>query len=154
MLPTAAQNNTKVVLQLKHKKRNKQKYIKIGRRVKITTPGKVYKGSIDSLTDKNVYIGSNIIATDNIQKIRFRLRGTQVSGAIIGTVGLLTTGLGLVMLIVSLKSTGLGSGIAAAIGIVFTGSGVIITTGSAILFFVGKSYKSSKWKFDAVEIIK
>ena len=154
-IPAFAQNNSEKVLQLTHKKKSKQKYIKIGRKVKIKTSDKKYKGRIDSIAPGMVYVDGEIIKTEDVEKLRIKMRGTQISGAIVGTGGLLFTGLGLVLLVESSKTEFLeGKLILFVGGFLITGAGAIVTTIGTSVFLIGKSYKSGKWKYETVELIK
>lgn len=153
--PTFAQSETKVMIELKKKNKRKQRYIKINRFVKIVANNEITKGKIDSISPTTVYIDTSALLMSDIESITIKLRGTQITGAIIGTGGLLFVGAGLAVIADGLNSEiGDGRLLITVLGIVVTATGVIPTTIGAVFFFSGKTYRASQWEINAVELIK
>jgi hypothetical protein len=151
--PLAGQTNSEPVLQISHKTKDKSKYVKLGRNIKVYTADRKTKGRLDSIVPGKLYINGELVNIDEIEKVRFKLRGTQIVGAVVGTGGLLITGAGIAIIAQSVDDNTLGGAIAALIGVTVTAIGLIPTTVGTTIFLIGKSYKDKKWEFEAAELV-
>ena len=141
-------------------KDDKVKQVKIGKKVRIWYEGEKYTGRLDSITSKTVFINGQEFETEKIDKIGIKFKTTQISGAIIGTSGLLITALGTFLIIEAQDTEDLDI-VEALIKIIFlTGFGIIIDavgiaatiTGTSV-FFIGKKYEKDKgWSYKAVQV--
>lgn len=146
------QAQTEAVLQISHKEKTKTKYLKVGRNIQIHLADAKYKGRLDSVSPENIYIKGQAIPVKDIEKIRFKLRGTQIAGAIIGTGGLVITGAGIALLVQAVRDDSIGSLFLAIAGIAVTGVGIIPTSIGTTMFLLGKSYKAKDWEFTTAEL--
>ncbi len=146
-----AQNNSvKTALELS--KGSKFKYVKPGRKAGIWYEGQKYKVWIDSISQNEIFTENNIFEISKIDKISIRFKGTLITGSIIGTGGLLFTGLGTFAIIKGLQGNDLGAAFTVIIGIVIDIIGIPVTAIGTSVFFIGKKYKKTKgWKFKAVQ---
>ncbi|MCD4793950.1 MAG: hypothetical protein K8R54_11990 [Bacteroidales bacterium] len=155
-----AQTDTydKVVLEMQ--KDDKIKKVKIGKRVRIWYEGEKYTGYLDSITNETIFVDGQELEIEKIEKIGIKFKATQITGAVIGTSGLLITALGTFLIIEAQDTEGLDIAATLAKVIILTAFGVIIdavgitsTTIGASIFFIGKKYKKSKgWNFTAVQL--
>ena len=105
-------------------------------------------------------MGISIFEIDKSDKIGIKFKATQITGAIVGTSGLLITALGTFLIIEAQDSEGLGTGEAivkllflTAFGIIIDAVGIAATVTGASIFFIGKKYKKDKgWNYKAVQI--
>lgn len=151
--PIIGQTNSEPVLQISHKSKDKTKHVKLGRNIKVYTADEKIKGRIDSIAPNRLYIKGRLVNIDRIEKVRFKLRGMQIAGAVVGTGGLLITGAGVLIIAQSVGDNTLGGAFAAIIGGVVTAVGLIPTTVGTTIFLIGKSYKDNKWEFEAAELV-
>ncbi len=143
----------KIQTALELSKNNKFRYIKSGRKARIHINNQKYKVWIDSISPDKIFTKDTAFEIDKIDKIAIRYRGTMISGSIIGTAGLLFTGVGTAMIIQGFKSNDLGGVFAVIIGLAIDIIGVPVAGIGASVFFIGKKYKKNKgWKFKAVQI--
>ena len=147
----AQKNSVKTALELS--KGTKIKYVKHGKKVGIWYEGQKYKVWIDSIGQKEIFTKYNTFEINKIDKISIRFKGTMITGSIIGTGGLLFTGLGTTIIIKGLNSNDLGGVFVVIIGTVIDMIGIPATAIGTSVFFIGKKYKKSKgWKYKAVQI--
>ncbi len=148
----AQKNSVKTALELS--KGTKIKYVKPGKKVKIWSEGIKYNIWVDSISPDKIFTNTETFEINKIDKIAVRFKATIITGSIIGTGGLLFTGLGTVILIDGLKKDFLdGRLILTIFGGVMDFIGITTTSVGTSIFFIGKKYKKSKgWQFKAVQI--
>ena len=151
--PLAGQTKSEPVLQISHKSKDKTKYVKIGRNVKVYTADKKIKGRLDSIAPNKLYLKGKVVNIDQIENVRFKLRGTQIAGAVVGTGGLLITGAGIMVIAQNAGDSSLGGAFGRLIGGMITAVGLIPTSLGTTFFLIGKSYKDKKWEFEAAELV-
>ncbi len=147
-----AQNN-EIKTALEISKGTKIKYVKAGKKISIWYEGEKYKVWVDSIGQNEIFTKNKVFEINKADKISVRFRATMISGSIIGTGGLLFTGLGTALIIKGISSNDLGGVFVAIIGIAVDIIAVPVTVIGTSVFFVGKKYKKSKgWRFKAVQI--
>ncbi len=147
----SAQNILQTALELS--KGNKIKYVKPGRKAVIWYKNQKYKIRIDSIGPDKIFTKTDSFQISNINKISIKFKGTQITGSIVGTAGVLFTGLGTYAIISGLQSNTLGGAFAVVFGIVIDIIGVPVAAIGTSIFFIGKKYKRTKgWDFKAVQI--
>jgi len=134
-------------------KGTKIKYVKTGKRVRIWYEGQKYKIWIDSIGPDKLFSKDNTFEINKIDKIAIKYKASIITGSIIGTTGLIFTGIGTAMIIKGSQSKTLGGAFAVAFGLVIDIIGVTTTAVGSVILFIGKKYKKSKdWKFKAVQL--
>ena len=148
----AQKSSVKTALELS--KGTKIKYVKPAKKVKIWSEGIKYNVWVDSISPDKIFTKYNTFEINKIDKIAVRFKATIITGSIIGTGGLLFTGLGTVILIDGLKRDFLdGRLILTIFGGFIDFIGITATSVGTSIFFIGKKYKKNKgWKFKAVQI--
>ncbi len=148
---TVYSQNMQTALELS--KGNKFKYIKPGRKATVWYEEEKYKVWVDSIGIDKIFTKNKIFKISQIDKIAVRYRGTMITGSILGTAGVIFTGLGTALIIKGLISNDLGGIFAVIIGISADIIGIPLTSVGSAVFFIGKKYKKDKgWKFKAVQI--
>ncbi len=150
-----SQNSNNAVLQII--KGKKVRSIKPGKKLKIWYAGKKHKGRLDSIGKNSIFINNTEYELHKIDKISLKPRGTQVSGSIVGTVGLAITTLGTVMITKSYNNAkhDVGGTLAVFIltgfGLVIGSVGILTTAAGASILFISKRYKKEKgWVYKIV----
>ena len=147
----AQKNSVKTALELS--KGTKIKYVKPGKKVKIWSEGIKYNIWVDSISPDKIFTNTETFEINKIDKIAVRFKATIITGSIIGTGGLLFTGLGTYAILKGLNSNDLGGVFAVFFGIVIDAIGIPVAAIGTSVFFIGKKYKKSKdWKFKAVQV--
>ena len=157
-LAAQTDNYDEVVIEMQ--KEDKVKQVKIGKKVRIWYEGEKYTGRLDSITSKTVFVKGQEFEIDKIDKIGIKFKATQITGAIVGTSGLLITALGTFLIIEAQDTEGLDAGEAivkllflTAFGVIIDAVGIAATITGASIFFIGKKYKKDKaWSYKAVQI--
>jgi len=147
----SAQNTLQTALELS--KGNKIRYVKPGKKAVIRYEGQKYKIWIDSISPDKIFTKADSFKISNINTISIKFKGTQITGSIVGTAGVLFTGLGTYAIISGLQSNTLGGAFAVVFGIVIDIIGVPVAAIGTSIFFIGKKYKRTKgWDFKAVQM--
>ena len=145
--------NRNINTALEISKGSKLKYLKHGKKVKIWYEGQKYKVWIDSIGQNEIFTSEKTFEINKIDKIAIRFKATMITGSIIGTGGLVFTGLGTYVIVKGLLSNDLGGAFAVVFGIVIDMIGVPLTAIGTSVFFIGKKYKKNKgWQFKAVQL--
>jgi hypothetical protein len=147
----SAQNDPKVVIQMK--KGDKIKNVNEGKKVRVWYEGEKYAGYIDSIGVENLYMDGKAFQIEKIEKIGIKYKGTIITGAIVGTAGVLFGALGTYMIIDGTRSGDLGGLLVVVFGVMIDAVSVpVIVVGSTVAF-IGKKYKKDKgWEFKAVQL--
>lgn len=149
----SSQNKTQNKTVIEIQKKNKIKTVKIGRKIRVWYEGEKYKGFLDSITPTSIFINQKEFEIAKIEKIGIKFKGTQITGAIIGTTGLLATSLGGIFIYNGYKSNDLGGIFLVVAGTIIDIIGIPILAIGSPMFFIGKKYKKKKgWKFKAVKV--
>jgi len=135
-------------------KKDKVKTIKVGRKIRVWYEGEKYKGHLDSITPLSIFINEKEFEISKIEKIGIKFKGTQITGAILGTSGLLVSSLGGVIIYNGYQEENpLGKIILVVIGTVVEIIGIPVLTIGSSMFLIGKKYKKRKgWNFKAVQV--
>jgi len=149
--PMAAQNDPKVVIQMK--KGDKIKNVNEGKKVRLWYEGEKYAGYIDSIGVENLYMGGKALQIDRIEKIGIKFKGTIITGAVVGTAGVLFGALGTYFIIDGTKNGNWEGIFAVLFGVMIDAVSIpVIIVGSTVAF-IGKKYKKDKgWEFKAVQL--
>jgi len=144
--------NNNIILEIQ--KQDKIKEIKIGRKIKVWYEGEKYKGRIDSITPSAIFIGDNKFEIAKIEKIGIKFKGTQITGAILGTTGLLFSSLGGVLIYNAYQEENpLGGIILIVAGVIIEIIGLPVLAIGSSMFLIGKKYKKEKgWSYKSVEV--
>lgn len=143
---------TQAVLQLSHKKKATTKYLKEGRSLRVITEDNKYRGRIDSIAPGIIYVKGQTIEVKKIENVRYKMRGTQIGGAILGTGGLVISGLGIALIVEGAKDDSFGGVIVALVGVAVTAISTAPVAVGTSMFFMGKSHKSKKWEYKTAEL--
>jgi hypothetical protein len=148
----SAQNTSpKTALELS--KGNKIKYVKPGKKARIWYEGQKYKVYIDSIGPDKIFTKEKNFEINKTNKIAIKFKATIITGSIIGTAGLLFTGLGTTWIIKGYQSNDLGGVLLIVFGFVVDAVAVPVTAIGSGIIFIGKKYKRNKgWNFKAVQI--
>ncbi len=150
--PLNAQDH-KIQSALEISKGSKIKYLRHGKKAKIWYEGQKYNVWVDSIGQDEIFTSDKTFEINKIEKIAIRFKATMITGSVIGTAGLLFTGVGTVMIIKGYQSNDLGGVFAVIAGILLDIIAVPVTAIGTSVFFIGKKYKKSKgWQFKAVQI--
>ena len=147
-------DTTENVIKLTHKKSNRVVYIKQGEIVNFTINKNLYKGKIQSITDKSLFINNKEYDIFEISKINILKEKTRIQksgGGLLtigGTLFLLGTVLGSLLLTEAVE----GNGVYESIAILSFLYSLIIRPISRIFFLIGQSQKYHLKKWWAVEV--
>jgi len=149
----ADQKDNIKVLVLTKKKNGKTKHIKAGKRVVLWTKSETkVKGILENLTDNTIIVNGNEYPLSSIEAIRISHIGAKITGGIIGGTGLGGTVGAAFMYFAGLSEGGCGGAFAMIFGIVLGTISAIVLSIGLIIFFIGKKYKSKKWKFSTAQV--
>lgn len=155
-----AQTDTYDEVVIEMQKDDKIKEVKTGKKVRIWYEGEKHSGRLDSITTETIFTDGQEFEIDKIDKIGIKFKATQITGAIVGTSGLLITALGTYLIIEAQNTDGLDAMealvkilVLSALGIIIDAVGITATVTGASIFFIGKKYKKSKgWNYKAVQV--
>jgi len=155
-----SQNVNKDEIILEIKKADKVKEIKKGKVLRIWYEGEKHKGRLDSISTHSIFIEDTEYEINKIDKIGIKYRSTQITGAVIGTAGLVITSLGTYLIIEASNTDGLDAGEAivkviflTAFGVILDAVGITATAIGTSVFFIGKKYNTEKgWSFESVQM--
>lgn len=142
----------KLALELRHVNKDKVKYLYKNKKIKFWYQGNKFSGNIDSIGVSSFFVNETEYKVSEIQKIKIKFRATQITGGILGGIGLIIDGLG-INIILSADEAGCVAPLVVLVGIVVTAIGGVGTVAGATVFFIGKKYDlQKKWKLNIAQI--
>ena len=148
-----AQTDTYDEVIIEMQKDDKIKEVKTGKKIRIWYEGEKHSGRLDSITTGTIFVDGQEFEIDKIDKIGIKFKGTQITGAIVGTTGLIITSLGGLIIYQAYQEESLGAVILIVFGVIVEAIGIPVLAIGASIFFIGKKYKKSKgWNYKAVQV--
>lgn len=144
------------VIVLKNKKTEKIKIFRPGKKIKVKmiSTGKSVKGTITAITENSIFLDIKEIDIEDIYSIRISYKGTKVIGALVGTAGLMSAGLGY-LFISSTKGEGMGEVMGFLIGLPFVAAGGVAIISAVPTFFIGRRFvDEKKWEISIMPFNK
>ncbi len=149
-----AQENIESEIILEIQKKDKTKEIKIGRKIRVWYEGEKHKGRLDSISPTSIFIGEKEFEIAQIEKLGIKFKGTQITGAILGTAGLVVSSFGGVLIYNAYQEdNAFGAVILIVAGVIVEIIGIPVLAIGSSMFLIGKKYKKEKgWSYKSVQV--
>lgn len=134
-------------LELTKVKTQKTSYVKSGKKIRVISDHKTYRGRLEAISDSTITVGSDTLHLASIQDIRTKSLLNGLGGGLIFFMGTYMT-LGMIYAIALTATEGASL---VALGVLFFGTlgvgSALIAAGGIALMIHGKTHKSHKWKY-------